>query len=68
MLGRAEVAERELGELARGESGTLRLAVSSPWAPFMPKAVAAFSSPYPRVQLELDQMESEAALNALEGC
>lgn len=66
LLGQAAAAERELSELGRGESGTLRLAgFFTAWATFMPGAVATFSRTRPRVQLELQQLEPEAAMPAL---
>ncbi len=66
LLGQAAAVERELAELGRGESGTVRLAgFFTAWATFMPGAVAVFSRTRPQVQLELRQLEPEAAMPAL---
>ncbi|MDP8909623.1 MAG: LysR family transcriptional regulator [Chloroflexota bacterium] len=66
LLGHAAKVERELTDLERGESGSLRLgAFFTAWATFMPAAVATFSRSHPRVQLELQQLEPESALHAL---
>ncbi len=66
LLGQATSIERELAELTRGESGTLRLAgFFTAWATFVPVAIAAFSHSYPRIQLELHQMEPDPALRGL---
>jgi DNA-binding transcriptional LysR family regulator len=66
LLDQATSVERELADLSRGESGTVRLAgFFTAWATFLPKAVAAFSRAHRSVQLELHQMEPDPGLRGV---
>jgi DNA-binding transcriptional LysR family regulator len=66
LLAQAATVERELAALSRGESGTLRVGgFYTAWATFLPSAVAAFSRRYPRVQLELRQLEPQPAVRGV---
>lgn len=67
LLGRVVAVEEELAALRGGETGTLRLGgFSTAWGTFMPSAVAAFSRAHPQVQFELDQLEPDPALRAVQ--
>ena len=66
LVARAEAIEEELRALSSGDAGTLRLGgFSTAWTTFLPPAVAALARAHPHVQLELDQLEPEPALEAL---
>jgi DNA-binding transcriptional LysR family regulator len=66
LLGQAGAIVEELAALTGGQTGTLRAGgFSTAWKTFLPEAVAAFSRAHPRVQLELDQLEPDAALRAV---
>jgi DNA-binding transcriptional LysR family regulator len=66
LLGRASAIERELAGLTGGDEGTLRVGgFFTAWATFLPAAVASYSRAYPRVQLELRQLEPEPAMRAV---
>ena len=68
LLGRAATVEEELAALSGGETGTLRLGgFATAWGTFLPPAVAAFSRAHPNVQLELDQLEPEPAIQHVRG-
>jgi DNA-binding transcriptional LysR family regulator len=66
LLGRATAVERELAGLTGGDVGVLRVAgFFTAWATFMPDAVADYSRAYPRVALELHQLEPDPAIRGL---
>lgn len=66
LLVQADAIERELADLTRGETGTLRMGgFFTAWATFLPAAIAAFSRSHPRVALELHQFEPEPALRGV---
>lgn len=66
LLGRASAIELELRSLTGGDVGELRLGgFFTAWTTFMPEAAAAYARAYPRVQLQLRQLEPEPALRAL---
>ncbi len=66
LLNHATSIERELGALARGDAGVLRVGgFFTAWTTFMPAAIATFSRAHPNVSLELHQMEPEPAERAL---
>ena len=66
LLSLAASIERELADMARGERGVLRLGgFFTAWATFVPTAVATFARSHPAVQLELAQLEPEAAVRAV---
>jgi DNA-binding transcriptional LysR family regulator len=66
LLGQATAVEEDLVALARGDTGTLRLSgFFTAWSTFLPAAVAAFSAAHPRVRLELEQLDPDAAFARL---
>jgi DNA-binding transcriptional LysR family regulator len=66
LLAGAEEIEAELGALASGRAGRLRVAgFSTAWATFMPPAISAFGGERPGVELELEPLEPEPAIAAL---
>ena len=66
VLGRAVAIEEALAAMSGGQTGTLRLGgFGTAWGTFMPSAVAAFSRESPHVQLELDQLEPDPAVQAV---
>lgn len=66
LLGRVVTVEEELAALSGGETGTLRVGgFATAWGTFMPPAVATFSLAHPQVQLELDQLEPDPALQSV---
>jgi len=68
LLGRAAAIGQELRSLTGGDVGELRVGgFYTAWATFMPSAIAAYARAYPRVQLELRQLEPEPAVRALRG-
>ena len=66
LLGQAKAVEDDLAALAAGDAGRLRLAgFYTAWSTFLPSAVADFARSHPRVELELEQLDPPAALQAL---
>lgn len=66
LLGQVAAIEEDLGALAQGDTGRLRLAgFFTAWSTFLPPAIAEFARARPGVKLELDQLDPPAALRRL---
>jgi len=66
LLKRTDLSVEKVRELARGESGELRIGYAlSPTAEILPRALTAFQKAVPRVQMRLHDLSSDALIMGL---